>query len=225
MTDTTNYMASHACANCGADASVIRTVACCDNPVILNGATAMADDLQNLLAGMVKPLEWVALDNGTFWSKETPVGLIYHVAGQGWSCRNGPMNAAENPKAAAQADYTARTASALDLDALQALIAAAYEDVRAKLLDLTEIDDNGTEKMLSHDALITMIGAIPKWITPTDATAALERVKREARREGIADLLMVERMDDVAAVCREYKIKEPSFRAAIRALADQEAQL
>lgn len=71
---------------------------------------------------VVKPLEWLEMDDGTFWSVPTMVGLRYHISGQGWCFRNGDMNhisgGIEASASAAQADYTARILSALDLSAL-----------------------------------------------------------------------------------------------------------
>ena len=67
----------------------------------------------------IKPLEWVTLDNGTAWSKSTPIGLFYHATHDGWMLRNGSLNptdGVEAAKAFAQADYETRIRAALSAE-------------------------------------------------------------------------------------------------------------
>lgn len=64
----------------------------------------------------VKPLEWRTLDNGTAWSRPTPVGLMYHATEYGWQYRNGNLNQTDGidaAKTAAQLDYKERVLAAI----------------------------------------------------------------------------------------------------------------
>jgi len=193
MTDVTNYLTHHACANCGADASVTRVSACCESPVIMNGPAPMTD-MQKMLAGMVRYDAVLALQDPVAVHANMLRGTI---AKPSW-------------------------ANILHLYPVEslALVAAAYADAAIYLRN--EAADKGNTKTPQGRSALHYARKLAAR-TPTGATAALARMLADARAEGLADLLMVERMDDVSAVCREYRIKEPSFRAALRALAGSDA--
>lgn len=190
MTDITNFVARHACANCGADASVIRNVACCDNPVILNGATEMTD--KDMLAGLVKPFIWSETSYGTpeaytlagvYRIKDATDGgynvvrgkdVLHDVDGR----RNFPT--IEAAKSAAQADYTARVLAALDLDVIRTLVGAAYEAAARIVPDEKRFTPTAYEVEINLRPLKADIRAL----TPADAQAALDAIREEARSAG-----------------------------------------
>jgi hypothetical protein len=80
------------------------------------------------LTGLVKPLEWKSFEQRQqAFSRAGPYTVVcYSERDWGWSSEysKGREATEQAAKAAAQADYTARILSALDLDAIAALVGA-----------------------------------------------------------------------------------------------------
>ena len=136
----------------------------------------------------------------------------------------------EAAKAAAQADYEARIIAALEPqhDAL-ALVAAAYRDAAAWLLDMRAVDDNGNETTPEADVYVTLINSLPNR-TPADAEAHLtallraeyERGVREAA--GVMDTYLENARIGQASVVRALEELAGWLRGKILALLTQEGR-
>lgn len=160
----------------------------------------MTDDLQTLLAGMVRPLEWAMdglhiyleahhrfgsyeiNDRGEHWSGAVENDRFI-LKGANFATRRFPT--LEAAQSAAQADYTARIASALNPDAVLALVAAAYADAAEEIESMIGCDDipGGNFAANTFDGGVSAAYEMVRHLTPTDATAALARMLEHARAE------------------------------------------
>lgn len=116
----------------------------------------------DIIAQIVKPLEWVPFGERGFRAYCHLSMSSFYV-----SCGD---DCAQIDK-----ERTASIAGALNLDAVLALVAAAYADAAARCHGFYVDEDDTTTELPDH---------IRKR-TPTDATAALARMLADARREGM----------------------------------------
>lgn len=178
----------------------------------------MKDDLKNLLAGMVKPLVWEFRSAGETWEAgKYSVGHNSHNSNYWWGSwdgKGGMANTLEAAQAAAQADYAARIASALNTDAVLALVAAAYADAAdINSVCLAYRHDYGLMTPNQQESLRLEAEEWRRaWSKETThATAALARMLALARAEGLGM---------AAEYCNGDEPGDfwPNLRAGIRAM-------
>lgn len=113
-----------------------------------------------LVAALVKPMEWkqYVTDKGTHGTAATTVCGRYLCVPSGWFLvgQSGwmPEPTLAAAQAAAEADYRARIAAALDLDKLAALVEAAKPYVSP-----VQNADYGRQ-LRQHDALVSALAAL-----------------------------------------------------------------
>jgi len=177
-------------------------------------------DMQKMLAGMVRGLEWAELDGGTdydIWEAfsvlgrykvQQKIGSTYAlmVLPNGGISQHPTLEAAQS---ASQVDHNARILAALNPDTVLALVAAAYADAAEcctnELRNTAMLMSNPPQSSAAWDARNAITTR-----TPTDATAALARMLEEARAEGL---------EMAAAYCNGDEPGDfwPNLRAGIRA--------
>lgn len=145
----------------------------------------MTDDLQNLLAGMVKRMKFVEARN-PMWNGQDGYQIGWNHDDRYRVKLDGKVILKEivgfdRAIAWANEHRTARIASALNSDAVLALVAAAYQGAARIVPDEKRFAPTAYEVEINLRPLKADIRAL----TPTDATAALARMLADARAEGL----------------------------------------
>jgi len=186
--------------------------------------------MQKMLAGLVRPLEWheQTRDKGYVTGQWGALGFggaylitIYTTENDGCSLHLGHFDSdgqshhpnLEAAKQAAYDDTCRRAAIALNPDAVLALVAAAYADAAKRITDISAYADvpGGLLIPNTFDEGTSAAYEMVVEATPTDATAALERMLADARAEGL---------EMAAAYCNGDEPGDfwPNLRAGIRAM-------
>lgn len=168
---------------------------------------------KDMLAGLVRGLEWSEVDDFApikAWAGKqafcrftirriiTPDGVFYR------SGKDVDFASLELAQKDARDYYMSLVSSAINPDAVLALVAAAYADA------VSACDDLGKAADWPACNQYERAGTVIDRRTPTDATAALERMLADARAEGYAQAQRDEcgcRLGEDCAICDARAMK------------------